>query len=98
MTEQELLELISAPEFNLLDHAILETDTPAQAEEKTAFLQSIADLGTTDEGGGDRPEPITCMVNCVLQYLQCKRDNPSIFPDICYIGLQSCINNCGGAS
>lgn len=62
------------------------TNEPAIAAYVAKVQQLEALFGL---GGG-----LGCLIGCYPAYLECRRNNPSSFPDICQELLQSCIYNC----
>lgn len=94
MTNTELLELIQSQDFNIEDYAPNETDSPQQAQDKIDFLTQVASLN--EDETLSRPEPITCMVGCVIQYLECVGNSGGGGQGgvICWTLLQNCIGNC----
>lgn len=86
MTNEELLAFVQTPEFNIENYAPVETDTMQEAQAKIDFLTQVASLA--DDETLTKPEPVSCMVNCVIAYLQCGNTAP------CWILLQNCVGNC----
>lgn len=92
MTNVELLAHLQTPEFDIQDYQPLVNDTLQQNQEKITFLTQVASLA--EDQSLDLPEPISCMVNCVIAYLACcngQGGNSS-----CWLLLNNCLGNCGG--
>lgn len=94
MTNAEMLAFIQTPEFDLNNYQPNETDSPSQAQAKVDFLTQLASLN--EDETLDKPEPITCMVNCVIMYLECVGGSGGGGQGgvICWTILQDCIGNC----